>query len=279
MAQAFELVLPNAIIGFLTTSEVNMSVLRVTMVALALSSAFALDIVSQTFDGKLTQKTSGPGIPSSIPSPNTTMAFALDMESVRFRVNEDVVVDMPQYHVKTEAHMSAIFDAAAKRYTMYTKSSTTTPSSPAPILNITCKVVEFPNLVAPAALQKCIKDVAALATPTRSVDGLKEFKLNIPMPQGNASVSEAFLTDDAFILKKIIADTQITSPQAIKSHVEVVDMDSKAGAPDSSFFAVPTEWGSCEKLALPAMPNINVPIVRAFLHCAGLGASQSSVMV
>jgi len=61
----------------------------------------------------------------------------------------------------------------------------------------------------------------------------------------------------------------------------MVDMDSKAGAPVSSVFVVPTEWGTCTKEATASIPAvvINNPVMKSFWHCMGMGSSEALLMV
>merc|ERR1712187_827506 len=86
----------------------------------------------------------------------------------------------------------------------------------------------------------------------------------------NMSVHESFITDYDFILKQVIADVT-TNNGKMNVHSQIIDMASKAGAPDNSFFDMPADWSNCEKTPLPAMPPLKIPMARAFLHCAGLG--------
>merc|ERR1711879_221489 len=121
----------------------------------------------------------------------------------RFRMNEHVLVEMPKQHIKSETNVTATFDAAAKRFTMLVKTSLEMPNSD-PIRNTTCTFIEFPNLVAPAALAKCINSMAALFKATKSSDGLEEFDVKIPQI-ANVSVSESIYIDDAFVLKRLVS--------------------------------------------------------------------------
>jgi len=251
-----------------------MRMVRATVLALGLASASSFEIVSQTFKGNLTMKYSSP----SVPSPTiATVELGVDMKSVRAYMNEYIVIEMPQFNITSTTKQNMIFDASTKRATMYTDSHTESPQ-PIPKTPATCKFFEFANLPAPAAVAKCMQDVAALAQPEASEDGLQKFKMHMPVPAALGDVDEAVYTDKDFVMKKLVADVSLAgSPMTI--HEEMTDMNSKAGVPDASMFAVPTEWGTCEQQALPPMPATNNPVMKSFLHCMGLAASQATVVV
>jgi len=251
---------------------------RAAVFALGLLSASSFEIVSQTFNGNLTMKMSTPGVPTPQIS---TIEIGLDMQAVKLRQNEYIVTEMhtPQFNMTSTAKISMIFDASMKRATMYTnietKSTTPIPKTPP-----TCKYFEFPNMPAPATVEKCLQDVAALAKPVVSAEyGLLKFEMHMPVPQSQGTADEAVYTDKAFVVKKIIADVSVTGAHPMTIHEEIIDINSKAGAPDSSVFVVPMEWGTCEKTPVPPMPTSKNPVLKSFLHCMGMGASQASVMV
>lgn len=249
--------------------------MRATVFALGFLSASSLEFVSQTFNGNLTMSYS----PAGPPTPTiATVEIGLDMQAVKLRQNTYIMIDMAAVNITTTSKQAMIFDAETKRATMYTetviKSPTPVPSPPA-----SCKYFEFPSLPAPAAVAKCLQDVAHLAKPAASENGLQKFKMDMPVPQAQGAAEEEIYTDKDFIMKKVIADISVTGEHPMKIHEEIVDMNSHAGVPDSSTFVVPTEWGTCEKTTLPPVPSsvTNNPIAKLFLHC--LGASQAPVVV
>lgn len=262
---------------------------RAAVFAVGLASASSLEIVSQTFNGNLNMTYSTPGVPAPTIA---TVELGLDMEAVRVRQNEHIVVEMhtPTFNMTSATKVSMIFDAGTKRATMYTntqtKSSTPIPSKPA-----TCEYFEFPNMPAPVAVAKCLQDIAALAKPVDSEDDLLKFALHMPMPSAQGTADEAVYTDKAFVMKKLVADITVTGAHPMTIHEEMIDMNSKAGAPDSSVFVVPAEWGTCTAKPIPPIPTSagNNPIVKSFLHCMGMAskpsaglaaeASQAAVMV
>eukprot|EP00747_Dinoflagellata_sp_TGD_P168250 gnl/TRDRNA2_/TRDRNA2_194190_c0_seq1.p1 gnl/TRDRNA2_/TRDRNA2_194190_c0~~gnl/TRDRNA2_/TRDRNA2_194190_c0_seq1.p1 ORF type:complete len:279 (-),score=54.09 gnl/TRDRNA2_/TRDRNA2_194190_c0_seq1:435-1193(-) len=238
----------------------------VVLLSLCLSAS-SFKLISQTFNGTLTMKYSKPGMPS----PNvSTINFGLDMEAVRFRQNEYSVADMPQYKMKSITKGSSIFDAAARRYTVLMDMTMTGAVNQT---TKTCQYYEFPKLAEPAVVGKCVQDLAALFSPVSSEDGLEKFVIHMPMPGGNATADEAIYTDKSFVMKKCIADVNITSgPAKMTSHTEMIDMNSKAGAPDSSFFTIPSDWGTCVKAKGPIipMPETKNAALKAFFHCMKL---------
>jgi len=255
-----------------------MALMRATLLAVLLVSASSFEIVSQTFKGKLIMKS------STLPtSPDATVSIGLDMELVRVRQDQHIVMDMPQFNITSTTKSSSICDAKSKRCTIYLATEIKGPNS-IPKTPPTCKYIEFPTLPAPATVAKCLQDLAALAKSVSSEGGLKKYEMHMPVefgpvPQGNASDVEVVYADEANIVKKIVADISITGEHPIKMHEEVVDMNSKAGAPASKVFDVPAEWGTCEKEATPAMPASSSPVLKSFLHCMGMGASQPTVVV
>merc|ERR1719272_2138717 len=84
------------------------------------------------------------------------------MESVKFRTNQHIVIEMPQLKMTATTHASMIFDAEARRATMFTDTEIK-GSIPIPQPPTTCKYFEFPNLPAPPVVAKCLQDIAALA--------------------------------------------------------------------------------------------------------------------
>lgn len=247
--------------------------------SLAILSAMSFELVSQTFDGNMTLKYSIPGVPAPT---RATVKMGVDMDGVvKFGMNEHIVIDMlnlTHLNMTTEVTSSAIFDAATKRYTMYSH-TTTKGSLPAPPTPPTCNYFEISTLPAPADFAKCINGVLASAQPIGSEDGLQKFELKIPVPSANASASEDVYVDKDFVMKKIVTDVEITGAHAMTMHMEMVDMNAKAGAPDASFFVVPKEWGTCTEKPLPSMPAQNNPMLKAFLHCMGQASSQPFVVV
>lgn len=246
------------------------------VLALGLVSASSFKIVSQTFNGNLTMTYSTPGVP--VPT-IATVELGLDIEAVKLRQNEYIEVEMhtPAFNMTSTTKVSMIFDAATKRATMYTnteiKSSTPVPSKPA-----TCEYFEFPNMLAAGAVAKCLQGVAASAKPVDSEDDLLKFAMHMPVPKAQGAADEVICTDKAFVMKKLIADVTVTGANPMTIHEEMIDMNSKAGAPDSSVFLVPAEWGTCVSTPMPPLPTTNNPVMKAFMHCMGM-ASQAPVMV
>lgn len=244
--------------------------------SLAILSATSFEIVSQTFHGNMTMKYSTPGIPTPTLA---TVNMGVDMDGgVKFGMNTHIVIDMPQYKITTETRTSAIFDATTKRYTIYTDSTMKGPS-PMPPTPATCKYFEMSTLPAPADFKKCINDILASAQPISSEDSLQKFELKIPVPSANASASEDIYVDKDSVMKKVVVDVEITGAHAMTTHMEMIDMSAKAGAPDASFFMVPKEWGTCTEEPLPPMPAQSSPMLKAFLHCMGQGSSQPFIVV
>jgi len=249
--------------------------LRATLFALAFICASAFEFVSQSFKGNFKFNYSDP----SVPVPTTsTLEFGVDMESVKFRTNQHLVLAQPHMNITTSTKASMIVDVKAKRATFY-HDLEINASIPIPTPPAACKYFEFPDLPAPAVVSKCLQDVAALAKPMSSEDGLQKFQIQIPLPQLPDPAEEVVYTDESFIMKKLVADENVPGPHPMTVHVEMTDMDSKAGAPDSSVFVVPAEWGTCTKDTMPPIPTINNPVMKAFLHCMGMVASQASVVV
>jgi len=245
-----------------------MMMLRATLFALALLSASAFKFVSQTFKGEHTDNNHGPAT-------THTVEIGLDMESVKLRSNHHMVNKIGETNMSFESKVSMIFDAEAKRVTTCHEIEIAAASpSPAP----QCMYSEFPSLPAPAVVAKCLQDFVADAESTTSEDGLQKFQvpaLAIPLEPYRA---EAFVsTDDLFVMKKIVANLSSRGSTDVNSktfrpdmtfHPEMTDVNSKAGAPDSSMFVVPTEWGTCTKMnpVFHGMDDIN-PVMRAFSHC------------
>jgi len=244
-----------------------MMMVRATVVAVGLVSASSFEIVSQTFKGNLTMKYSTP-----VPSPTIAMVeLGLDMEAVRGYMNEYIVIEMPKYNITSTTKQIMIFDAATKRATMYTDTHVESPQ-PMPKTPATCKYFEFANLPDAASVGKCMQDVAALAKPEAPEDGLQKFSMHMPVPAAQGDVDEFVYTDKDFVMKKLVADITVTGAHPMTIHEEMTDMNSKAGAPDSSVFVVPASWGTCEKQALPPMPQTSNPVVKSFLHCMGMAS-------
>lgn len=249
--------------------------MRTTVFAAGFLSAASLEFVSQTWSANLTMSYT----PAGPPAPTiATVELGLDMESVKLRMNEYIMIEMKQYNITSTTKMSMIIDADTKRATMYTDSQTKSPQ-PIPQKPATCQFFEFPNWPAPAAVAKCLQDVAALAKPVAAEDGLQKSKMQMPVPQAAGTVEETVYTDKDLIMKKLIADISVTGAHPMTIHEEMVDMKSKAGSPDSSVFVVPAEWGTCEKQALPPMPSSNNTVIKLFMHCMGMGGSQAPVVV
>lgn len=253
--------------------------LKVFIIALAVAMASSFELVSQTFNGTISTHTSIPGVPSP-PKPSLATAYiGLDMEEISFRQDSHIVINMQQYNITAETKTSKVFDATTKRLTSYVASTTT---GPAPSTTSACLFYEFPDLPAPADVRKCITKAVSLAKPTGSESGLQKFEFRMPVVDTkgtNSTLSEHIYTDASFIVKKIVSDVDITSPIKATTHTEMVDMSSKAGAPDSSFFKVPSEWGTCKKTAMPDMPELEIATLKALLKCLGMGPRQSPIVV
>jgi hypothetical protein len=250
--------------------------LRAIVASLAILNAMSFELVSQTFDGNMTMKYSTPGMPTPT---RATVKVGIDMDGVvKFGMNQHIVIDMPQYKMTTETISSSIFDASTKRYTMYAqttmKGPVHMPSTPA-----ICKYFDISTLPASADFGKCINGIMASTQPIGSEDGLQKYELKMPVPSVNASASEDVYVDKDMVIKKLVGDVEITGAHAMTMHMEMIDMNAKAGAPDASFFVVPKEWGACTEEKLPAMPTQNNPMLKAFLHCMGQGSSQAFVAV
>jgi len=252
-----------------------MMMFRTTLFALALLSTSAFKFVSQTFKGEFKMNYSDPSIP--VPT-SATVEIGLDMESVKFRTDQHIVIEMPKLKVTSTTISSMIFDAEARRATMYTdteiKSSMPIPKPPA-----TCKYFEFPNLPDTDVVAKCLQDIAALAKAEDSEDGLQKFQMKVPVPEADGSATEVVYTDKSFVMKKLIAEVKVQGPHPMTIHEEMTDMNSKAEVPDASQFVVPAGWGTCTKDAIPPMPIINDPVMKTFLHCMGMGASRAAIVV
>jgi len=236
-------------------------------------------LVSQTFKGTVTTNMSIPGAPSS----DTTVEILVDMEAVRYRTNTQAVVKVstPDLNMTSTVHAAMIFDASTKRATFYTDTQVTGNSTPIPPRPATCDYFEFPNMVAVDAVKKCVQDFPLSGPPEDTKDGLKKFHMNLPVPKSEGAADEVVYTDKDFVMKKMIMDISTIVPghPPMGIHEEMIDMDSKAGAPDSREFEVPLEWGTCTKAALPPIPTSNNPVLASFMKCVGMGASQASVTV
>eukprot|EP00930_Biecheleria_cincta_P096846 TRINITY_DN88627_c0_g1_i1.p1 TRINITY_DN88627_c0_g1~~TRINITY_DN88627_c0_g1_i1.p1 ORF type:complete len:281 (-),score=43.62 TRINITY_DN88627_c0_g1_i1:96-821(-) len=240
--------------------------------------ASSFELVSQVFNGTISTHTSIPGVPSP-PEPSLATAYiGLDMEKMSFREDSHIIVNMQQYNITAETQTSKVFDAATKRFTTY---AATTTTGPAPSTQHSCLFYEFPDLAAPADVRKCIEEAASVVKPTGSESGFQTFEFRMPfdMQGTHSTVSEVIYTDASFIVKKIVADVNITSPVNSTSHTEMVDMSSKAGAPDSSLFKIPQEWGTCKETTMPAMPTPESATLQALLRCLGMGPRQSPIVV
>lgn len=266
-----------------------MAMLRTAgLFATSMTVASSFEFVSQTFDGSVTVKSDIPGVPSP-PAPTLGTAYmAMDMERVNFRTDSHIVMDIhaaPGIDVHTDAKVSKIFDLSTKRYTAFSTTSTNTSSKYVPPSTHTvCEYFEFPGLKEAAAVQKCLADVASLAKPLEPEGGLQKFELSMPVPAGQGitgAMNEVVYTDSSFVVKKLIVDTDVdVNTTHIKTHSELLDMNSKAGAPDTSVFAIPAEWGTCGPSAIPFDPSKLTGPIKAFLHCVGtLAASEHTVIV
>merc|ERR1712106_1056311 len=188
-----------------------------------------------------------------------------------------------------DTKVSMIFDVEAKRVTSWNEIEIAGAiPSPTP----ECIYSEFPSLPAPSVDKKCLQDFVADAEPTipeqfllnfptapKQLSGLQKFHIPI-LRKIPYSAETVVCTDDLFVMKKIIADLSQPDAHAMPFHAEVTDMNSKAGAPDSSMFVVPKEWGTCTNMN-PVVLGINDinPVMRAFTNCMELGASQAPVVV
>jgi len=247
------------------------------VLALGVVSASSFKIVSQTFNGNLTMTYSTPGVPTPTIA---SVEFGLDMEAAKLRQNEHIEIEIstPAFNMTSTTKVSMIFDASTKRVTMYTNMEIKSSTTPLPSKPATCEYFEFPNMPAPATVAKCLQDLAALAKPVDSEDDLLKFVMHMPVPKAQGIVDEVICTDKAFVMKKLIADVTVTGAHPMTIHEEIIAMNSKAGAPDSSVFVVPAEWGTCVSTPSPPMPTYNNTVMKSFLHCMGM-ASQTSVMV
>lgn len=252
--------------------------LNVFILALAIPMASSFELVSQTFNGTIRTHTSIPGVPSP-PEPSLATAYiGLDMEAISFRQDSHIIINMEQYNITTETKTSKVFDATTKRFTTYSSMRMTGPS---PSTTNACLFYEFPDLAAPADVRKCIAEAASLAKPTGSESGLQKFEFRMPVEAmgTHSTVSEQIYTDASFIVKKIVAEVDMAGAVNGTTHTEMVDMNSKAGSPDSSFFKIPAEWGTCKKTDMPAMPVPESATLQGLLKCLGMGPGQSPIIV
>jgi len=236
-------------------------------------------LVSQSFKSALTSNMSIPGGGR----PDTTNEILVYMEAVRFRQNTLTVqkVDTPDLKFTSTTHTVMMFDASTKRCTSYAGTQITHNSTPIPLKPSTCTYFEFANMVAVDAVKKCMQDFPLSGPPEDTEDGLLKFHINVPVPKAGSTQTEVIYTDKDLVMKRIIVDESIIVPghPPMAIHQEMKDMDSKAGAPDSSVFVVPAEWGKCTKAALPKSPTSNSAALKTFMKCVGVGASQAAVMV
>jgi len=108
---------------------------------------------------------------------------------------------------------------------------------------------------------------------------MKKFQMKVPVPEALGSEEEVVYTDESFIMKKVIAEVKVQGPQMMTdSFIEMIDMNSHAGAP-MTMFASRADYGTCTKDAIPPIPAISNPVMKAFLHCMGMGASRASIVV
>lgn len=254
------------------------------------------EFVSQTFDGNVTTKSSIPGLPSP-PAPTLGTAYlGVDMERVAMRSDQHIVMDqkpVPTIHVTSDVMQSKIFDVKTKRITTYQKQTTATtidPNPPTPPTTKTiCEYFEFPGLKDAAEVKTCLAAVASMAKPVSSEDGLQkfEFEFNTPSPAGpgapaaNATTKEVIYTDASFVIKKMVADSdvQVKPGQDVVSHTELTALKSKAGAPDSSMFEIPAEWGTCAKSTMPFDPSQVTGPLKVLIQCMGVGAVEHEAVI
>eukprot|EP00929_Paragymnodinium_shiwhaense_P007008 TRINITY_DN110969_c0_g1_i1.p1 TRINITY_DN110969_c0_g1~~TRINITY_DN110969_c0_g1_i1.p1 ORF type:complete len:561 (+),score=136.29 TRINITY_DN110969_c0_g1_i1:76-1758(+) len=244
--------------------------------ALFLEAGSSLKMVSQVVKGPLTVKQDIPGIPMA---PMTGTSYVgLDMERMSARMDEYLAMDMepvPGMKMHTDTKSFKIFDVSTKRYTGYTETVVT--GGPQPITTKMCMYVEAPHLKDAAAVRQCIESFTAGVKPSSTEGGLQKYEISMdsPDPSAPGKFEESLYTDEAGILKKLVGDmTMKVKGQAVTSHVENSYDDTEAGAPDSSVFGVPSEWGECKKQEMPDDPTIvsKLPApVKAFYHCMGLG--------
>lgn len=251
-----------------------MVMLHKLVFALAVFSAASFDLVSQTFNGSMSFNVTMPGLPS-VPAPSLATVFlGLDMEKVSFRMDTHIVITMSKFNITTDRKTSEIFDAATKRVTKFAASTTT---GPAPATTSQCSFVEVPQLPAPADVRKCVTDMLA---PVKPVDvqssGRQMFEFNLSLAtieDINFTLDARVYADKSCIVKEMLLGQ---SSNGITTHADVVAMDSKKGAPDSSVFLIPPEWGACQKADTPSMQVPSSSQLHEVFQCLGMGPNQAA---
>jgi hypothetical protein len=189
----------------------------------------------------------------------------IDMEGIRYRMEENVFINMSQYNITTTTHMAVIFEASKKRFTTFTDTEMTGPQ---PKSTKNCTIGSFPTLDEPAVVGKCIQEAVANAKPVGSKDGLKEYEMHMPMPGSQVDAwTVSLYLDKGNVLKKFAFDMTVAN---ITEHMELTASDAKAGVPDASIFTVPPEWGTCTATAIPPPPKDMPASLQAFYKCVGI---------
>lgn len=225
-----------------------------------------LKLVSQTFNGvgELTIKTQPPQPP--VQPSKIKMSMMLDVEAVRYRMDQNVFMNYSQYNMTGNTIVSVIFEASSKRFTMFHEEEMT---GPAPKSTKNCSSGSFPTLHEPAVVAKCLQDALANFKPSGSDDGLEKYVMHLPATgPGSSPGSEAFYFDKDNVMKKTTLDLTVAN---MTEHMELVDPDAKAGTPDASVFVPPADWGKCAESPVPPPPTGKMPVsLQAFIKCVGL---------
>merc|ERR1719272_2658548 len=209
----------------------------------------------------------------SIPPSTIEMSLMLDMEAVRYRMDENVFVNMSQYNITSSTRMSIIFEASTNRFTMFTDQEMTGPS---PSSKKNCTLGSFPTLNEPAVVGKCIQDALANSKPVGSEGGLEKYEMHMPVPGSQTDAgTEAFYLDKDNVLKKLTVDMTVAG---MTEHMVLTDLDAKAGTPDASLFTQPAEWGKCTEMPVPPPPAGMPPSFQAFMKCAGITPSPPPLL-
>lgn len=229
-------------------------------------------LISQTFNGVGTMTMSAPSPAPPQPPASVKVKLMIDMDAIRYRMEEVLFINMSQYNITSSTHVAMIFDASKKRLTKF--QFTEFKTGPAPKSTKNCTIGSWPTLNEPAVVGKCIQDALANAKPVGSKDGLKEYEMHMPEPGSQSdAVTASFYLDKDNILKKLTVDMTVAN---MTEHMELTDPDAKAGVPDASIFTVPAEWGACTATAIPPPPKDMPASLQTFYKCVGISKDYVS---
>jgi len=206
-----------------------------------------LDFVSQSVSGASHTTIMLAGTPITPNGVNGTIGMFLDVDKMSLRLDAEASTTIGDEF--QTASVSAVLSVSDKRVTAYYNASG----------NVNCTSMAVSEMPAANVIKFFIKS-ALEGTPTYkdSASGLNKIqvaldpsmlsKLNIsklPKVEGNVGITVEM--DDGSVLRKVAVDGDITAPvsASTKGDYEISESNATAGAPDSSHFEVPKEWGTC----------------------------------